>query len=367
MNIFGFVPGYEQYIYEAGKEPLFLLLLSFLIAFFLTRLYTRLGRVRGWGSGNVGGVHLHHIVPGIILALVAGLLLAATSGAQSTSRGLIAIVFGAGAALILDEFALVLHLEDVYWSERGRLSVETAILGVLVMGLMLVATTPFGSSADSTSTRLILTLHYLAFNVIFAVATLLKGKFILGTAGIFIAPFGWIGTLRLAKPYSPWAVWFYNPSRGRQSRRAKRERKLARATKRFENGRFGRLEHWLVDLIGGSFEETAPNSVAASSPQAASGGTQDNGNEGPRASNAHFRLLSPDAEQLYADELLASIEVCIQLRDDPGVPPATRLAAGRIVETVRDRTSAKRVTANDDGPLHHRQRLIKDAEALEAS
>ncbi len=125
MNIFRFVPGYEQYIYEAGKEPLFLLLLSFLIAFFLTRLYTRLGRVRGWGSGNVGGVHLHHIVPGIILALVAGLLLAATSGAQSTSRGLIAIVFGAGAALILDEFALVLHLEDVYWSERGRLSVES--------------------------------------------------------------------------------------------------------------------------------------------------------------------------------------------------------------------------------------------------
>ncbi len=58
---------------------------------------------------------------------------------------------------------------------------------------------------------------------------------------------------------------------------------------------------------------------------------------------------------------------CIQLRDDPGVPPATRLAAGRIVETVRDRTSAKRVTANDDGPLQHKQRLIKDAEALEAS
>ena len=69
----------------------------------------------------------------------------------------------------------------------------------------------------------------------------------------------------------------------------------------------------------------------------------------PRASNAHFRLLSADAEQLYADELLASIEACIQLRDDPGVPPATRLAAGRIVETVRDRTSAKLVTANTMG------------------
>ena len=367
MNIFRFAPGYEQYIYDAGKEPLFLLLLSFLIAFFLTRLYTRLGRVRGWGSGNVGGVHLHHIVPGIILALVAGLLLAATSGAQSTSRGLIAIVFGAGAALILDEFALVLHLEDVYWSERGRLSVESAILGVLVTSLMLVATSPFGSAGDGAGTRLITVFHFIAFNLALATVTLLKGKFILGTAAIFIPPFGLIGALRLAKPYSPWAVWFYDPSRGRQNRRAKRERKLARATKRFENGRFGRLEHWLVDLIGGSFDEAAPNSVAASTPQPASGGTQENGNEAPRASNAHFRLLSADAEQRYADELLASIEACIQLRDDPGVPPATRLAAGRIVETVRDRTSAQLVTANTGGPLEHKQRLIKEAEVLEAS
>jgi hypothetical protein len=257
MNIFRFVPGYDQYIYEAGKEPLFLLLVSFLIAFFLTRLYTRLARYRGWGSGNLGGVHLHHIVPGIVLVLASGLLLAATSGAQSTSRGLIAIVFGAGAALVLDEFALMLHLEDVYWTERGRLSVEAAILGVLVAALMLVATSPFGSAGDSAGTRLITVFHFIALNLAFATVTLLKGKFILGTAALFIAPFGLIGALRLAKPYSPWAVWFYDPNRGREGRRMKRERKLTRATKRYETGRSGQLERWLVDLIGGRLEQSA--------------------------------------------------------------------------------------------------------------
>jgi hypothetical protein len=257
MNIFGFVPGYEEHVYEAGKEPLFLLLLSFLIAFFLTRLYTRLGRYRGWGSGNVGGIHLHHIVPGIVLVLVSGLLLAATSGSKSTSRDLIAIVFGVGAALILDEFALVFHLEDVYWTERGRISVEASILGVLTTGLMLVASSPFGSSGDSAGVRLIAIFSFLAFNVVFAVVALLKGKFVLGTAGIFLAPFGWTGALRLAKPYSPWAHWFYRTSRGSAARRAKRQRKLARATRRFETGSFGQLERWLVDLIGGRLEAPA--------------------------------------------------------------------------------------------------------------
>jgi hypothetical protein len=258
MNIFRFVPGYEHNIFDAGKEPLFLLLLSFLVAFFLTRLYTRLARYRGWGSGNVGGVHLHHVVPGIILVLVSGLLLAATSNSQSIGRDLVAIVFGVGAALILDEFALVLHMEDVYWTERGRLSVEATILGVLVAGLMLVASSPFGSAGDSTGTRLTAIFSFLLLNVFFAVLTLLKGKFIVGAVAMFITPVGWVGSLRLAKPYSPWARWFYDPERGRPSRRAKRERKLARATRRFQTGRLGRFERRLVDVIGGKFDAGSP-------------------------------------------------------------------------------------------------------------
>ena len=51
MNVFRFIPGYKEEIYNAGKEPLLLLLVSFLLSFALTRLYTRLARRHGWGSG----------------------------------------------------------------------------------------------------------------------------------------------------------------------------------------------------------------------------------------------------------------------------------------------------------------------------
>ena len=64
MDVFRFIPGYEQEIFAAGKEPLFLLLISFLLSFAATRLYTRLARRHGWGSGRLGGIHLHHMVPG---------------------------------------------------------------------------------------------------------------------------------------------------------------------------------------------------------------------------------------------------------------------------------------------------------------
>ncbi len=67
MNLFRFIPGYKEEIYGPGKEPLLLLLLSLVLAFALTRLYTRLARRHDWGSGRLGGVHVHHMVPGIVL------------------------------------------------------------------------------------------------------------------------------------------------------------------------------------------------------------------------------------------------------------------------------------------------------------
>lgn len=257
MNVFRFVPGYERYIFESGKEPLFLLLSAFLVAFFLTRLYTRLARQRGWGSGAVGGVHLHHAVPGVILMVAGGLLFAAIlPGERSVSAGLVAILFGIGTALVLDEFALLLHLEDVYWSERGRASVEAAILAVAVMGLMLVSGISVGSEAGEIALNLS---AFVAYDIAFAVVAFLKGKFVLGTLGIFLAPIAWVAAIRLAKPYSPWAHWFYDPTRGRPIRQPKRARKLQRAKDRFEHGRLGRLERRLVDAIGGSPNATTPD------------------------------------------------------------------------------------------------------------
>ena len=152
MNVFRFIPGYEEEIYQAGKEPLLLLLLSFLLSFALTRLYTRLARRHGWGSGRLGDTHVHHMVPGLVLVLVGGLIAFSTYTSPAIVD-LAAIAFGAGAALVLDEFALVFHLEDVYWEDEGRQSVVATVLGAAVIVLMLVLTAPAGLHTDTFTDR----------------------------------------------------------------------------------------------------------------------------------------------------------------------------------------------------------------------
>jgi hypothetical protein len=65
-------------------------------------------------------------------------------GPDEIVRELCAIAFGAGAALVLDEFALVFYLKDVYWSQQGRDSVDATILGLMSAGLCLGVSEPFG-------------------------------------------------------------------------------------------------------------------------------------------------------------------------------------------------------------------------------
>jgi hypothetical protein len=249
MNLFRFVPGYESEIYDAGKEPLFFLFLSFLIAFALARLYTRLGRSRGWGSGTVGGIHLHHIVPGIALMCVGGLLSFAPIASSPIASALAAIIFGAGAALVLDEWALVFHLEDVYWLKQGRASVSAAIMGVMAAGLLLVSSSPFDPGSSRTDDSKAAFFATIATNVVFATVSFLKGKPFLGIIALFVPPVGWVAAARLAKPTSPWAHWFYDPTRGKA--RDRRARKLARSFRRFSQSRLGRFEGWFMDIIGG--------------------------------------------------------------------------------------------------------------------
>src|SRR5262245_42807482 len=118
-----------------SREPTALLLAAFVVTFVLTRGYTRLARVHGWGSGSVGGVHLHHIVVGIVLVLLSGLVEIASRPAGA-GRDVLAIVFGVGGAFVLDEFALSLYLRDVYWSEEGHGSIDASLLGLLLAALL---------------------------------------------------------------------------------------------------------------------------------------------------------------------------------------------------------------------------------------
>src|SRR5262245_20065529 len=106
---------YERHIVDAGKQPQFFVLLAFLLTFIVVRFIThsiRAGRhIPGVHNISHGGKHIHHLVPGIILLLITGYLGVATA----IDRSLLAVLYGIGAALTLDEFALWLNLEDVYW------------------------------------------------------------------------------------------------------------------------------------------------------------------------------------------------------------------------------------------------------------
>ncbi len=261
MNLFRWIPGYESAIYNEGKEPLLLLFVAFLVAFGLTRLYTRLARTRGWGSGSAGGVHVHHMVPGVILMAVCGIFAFSRYGESGVVFDLVAIGFGVGTALVLDEFAMIFHLRDVYWTEEGRTSIDALLMGLALAGLLLVGSSPFdiqGSEEEASGAAAFFTI--VAFNVLLAAITFLKKKPFLGIVAILIPLVGLVASIRLAKPRSPWARWFYTADRGTGSGRRRRQRKLERSIARFERGRLGRFERWFSDFVGGAPQLTSASS-----------------------------------------------------------------------------------------------------------
>ena len=225
----------------AGRETLLLLLASSLITLVGTRAWTRLARRHGWRSGRLGDIHVHHLVVGIVLVLVTGMLdLAMRPG--ELGRESLAIVFGAGAALILDEFALSLHLQDVYWTEAGRRSIEISLMWMLLGLLLLVGISPFGIHDHSAIPRLI-GFVIVAINIVLSLITCLKGKLLLGLLSIFLPPVGLAGAIRLARPGSVWAMIFYRRQPAKQERAGRR---FHPALSRSE-----RLRRSAADFIGG--------------------------------------------------------------------------------------------------------------------
>jgi hypothetical protein len=125
---------------ETRRERLFIASLAFAVVFSVTRLITHAIR-RGWGPfGNLSihGQHLHHLVFGILLLLVVGYAWLDQIGTGEEHSSVVAgrvmaALYGAGAALTLDEFALWLNLRDVYWEREGRASIDAVVLfGALV-------------------------------------------------------------------------------------------------------------------------------------------------------------------------------------------------------------------------------------------
>ncbi|MGV9771195.1 hypothetical protein [Streptosporangium sp. NPDC003464] len=220
---------------DTGRLPLFCFFVALIVAFVFTRINVRLIRAEvGWFRNvNVGEMHIHHVVFGVVLTLLGGVSGLVVSGISQGWYAVTAAVFGVGAALILDEFALILHLHDVYWEEEGRTSVDAVFIAIALTGLLLLGLRPLGwERSDGTPQGTWLTVGIIVGNLVLAVITLLKGKIWTGLAGLFI-PFLLIsGALRLARPGSPWAHWFMA-----SGARRPRPRQMARAERREERWR----------------------------------------------------------------------------------------------------------------------------------
>ena len=214
---------YEAHIQATGKEIHFLILLAFVCSFGFIRTSAHMIKAQvSWWPGNVetkGGTHIHHMFWGILLLMTMGYLgMAVDLG--DTLYALVAIGFGIGMGLTLDEFALWLNLKDVYWAEKGRQSIDavivaTALLAITLLGLqfwidlreaLLLAVGVGGKSFEGNESAALLTGLQLV-GVCLAAITLLKGRLLLGIAGLFIPLLALLGALMKPRPDSRWERW----------------------------------------------------------------------------------------------------------------------------------------------------------------
>ena len=236
-------------------------LIAFIVTFFITRTITRYIRAtanqtgprKWWQPHNIsgkGGTHIHHAVFGVVLVLVSGLAMVTMATGGTRDQFIAAgIVFGIGAALVLDEFALILHLEDVYWTEDGRTSVDAVFVAVAVAGLLVLGFNPqsvfnmhlWVDANTELAKASVIALTVL--NLALAVIVLLKGKLWTGLLGMFFTPLLLAGAIRLARPHSPWARWHYQDKPKKMHHSLERERYLRRP--------FVQANLWLQHVIAG--------------------------------------------------------------------------------------------------------------------
>jgi hypothetical protein len=228
----------------------FVLLAAFLLSFLFIRTSARLmrsPRVPWWpGSVTTGsGLHIHHLVWGIVLVLLSGFLRFALAP-ESPWAEVLAAGFGIGAGLTLDEFALWVRLDDVYWEEAGRTSLDAVVVAALIGALVVLGLAPFDTTDATPSLDLLLVV---GFDLLLCVVAILKGRPLLGLIGVFIPPVSFVGAVRLAAPTSPWARRRYKPG----------SRKLARSTARFARTRARHRR--VLDALGGKPSVAAVVSV----------------------------------------------------------------------------------------------------------
>jgi hypothetical protein len=223
----------DSFLSQDGVRAGVVLLAAMLLSFLFIRTSARLMRSPRvpWWPGSVttdGGLHVHHLVFGIVLMLMAGFVLALQPGSPWIE--IVAGAFGIGAGLTLDEFALWLHLEDVYWAEEGRRSVDAIVIAAAVGSLILLGALPF--STDSGAPIIVVSVLVVLGLAALAIA---KGKVILGVTGMLFPLFALIGAIRLAEPGSPWARRRYPPGSRKLEKAEARHERYVRRYQRFQD------------------------------------------------------------------------------------------------------------------------------------
>jgi hypothetical protein len=237
----------------ADQRAGLILLGSMLLSFGFIRFSTRMIRAEvSWWPGNVspGGLHIHHLVFGIVFMMAAGFLNFVIQPFSPWFE-ILAGLFGIGMGLTLDEFALWLHLEDVYWAEEGRSSVDAVIFAAIIGGGVIVGFVPL-DAGNGGSTLAIVSSVMVTLGLCAVVA--LKGKLSTAVIGMFIPPVAWVGAIRLARPGSWWSKRRYKPGSGKlvkaQARKARHDKRARR----------------VQDLIGGAPSLPSPRAGGSSKP-----------------------------------------------------------------------------------------------------
>ena len=238
------VDAWNDHLVAHDRQGVFLVLVGFVGSFAFIRMSTRMIRAEvSWWPGNIeseSGLHVHHLVFGIVTMMIAGTFGFAAFG-RSPVTEICAFFFGIGAGLTIDEFALWVYLEDVYWAEEGRSSIDATVIAASLIGLIVLGANPFEFSGGPEE---IIGGLFSALLVILVVAVcFLKGRNVHGTIGILFAPLALYGACRIGKPNSPWARRRYG---------TRRPKKQAKAERRFHPGRrTDRYKEAFRDIVGG--------------------------------------------------------------------------------------------------------------------
>jgi lysyl-tRNA synthetase class 2 len=239
---------WNDQLVDHDRQGVFLVLVGFIGSFAFIRMSTRMIRAEvSWWPGNIeseSGLHVHHLVFGIITMMVAGTLGFAAFG-HSPLTEICAFFFGIGVGLTIDEFALWVYLEDVYWAEQGRTSIDATVIAAALIGLIVIGANPFEASEEGVSAveTIVTWLLVLAF----VAASFLKGRRLHGLIGVFFPPLAIYAACRIGKPNSPWAHHRYGD---------KHPRKQKKAEERFHPGRrTDRFKEAFRDIVGGKPSE----------------------------------------------------------------------------------------------------------------